>query len=599
MAANSRSVIFISFLGTVICGGVRDFCTSTSSLFTNPFALDASASSPFPSLVAEARMRRIFILLLATVSLVEGQPLERVSSSDTVSLKPVRRAVSARSPQRHGRGHASIIRRQSQSQYGAIGLGDIADLTYTVALQIGGESTVLNLDTGSSDLWVITSSCSSSICQSSKATPYSPSSFQPIQDNADMKLVYGDSTTGTYASGVVGTDSVKLAGIGLDGQVFLAVNDTNNVSVENGAAGVLGLGFPTESAVQYQAISILGSESTDNLLNSIPTSGPLLPRLVSTGAIGEPMFTVTLQRDTIDSSATHGQLTIGTLPDNVDNSSLTWVPIRLYSTSDGGLQGPTFASNEIYPLRWEVPLDGVFLDGAKLPTSNISSPSSQVTALIDTGNSILRGPADVVQAIYSGISTSFNASAANVIAPYDCSVPHTLSFQFGGKQFPVDPRDFLSPTLVSNTSAECNAAGNLVKTDPPALGALYSWSLGDTFLKSNLVAFYYGNLTNPSVDPPRIGFMSLVPDTASEVAEQDVQTALANGGFFASSEPAPTSTIPLSSRPVLHPASQIPSPIDEPGASGKTSASATNSNGPLSALMACVLSILFSSFWIF
>ena len=141
-----------------------------------------------------------------------------------------------------------------------------------------------------------------------------------------------------------------------------------------------------------------------------------------------------------------------------------------------------------------------------------------------------------------------------------------------------------------------------------------------TLQYSNLVAFYYGNLTNPSVDPPRIGFLTLVPDKANEVAQQDVQTAIANGGFFgklkdsdlytvtdeylaiklsASSESAPTSTISLTSRPVLHPASQIPSPIDEPGASGKTSASVTNFHGPHLALVASVTSILLSSSWIF
>ncbi len=58
--------------------------------------------------------------------------------------------------------------------------------------------------------------------------------------------MYGDSTSGTYATGVIGTDAVELAGIDLSSQFFLAVNDTNNVSVENGAAGVLGLGFPSE-----------------------------------------------------------------------------------------------------------------------------------------------------------------------------------------------------------------------------------------------------------------------------------------------------------------------------------------------------------------
>lgn len=41
-------------------------------------------------------------------------------------------------------------------------------------------------------------------------------------------------------------DSVKLAGISVQKQVFAAVNNTDNTSVQDGAAGILGLGFPSE-----------------------------------------------------------------------------------------------------------------------------------------------------------------------------------------------------------------------------------------------------------------------------------------------------------------------------------------------------------------
>jgi hypothetical protein len=83
-----------------------------------------------------------------------------------------------------------------------------------------------------------------------------------------------------------------------------------------------------------------------------------------TGELEEPMFSVrplfrsqstnmilfilqvSLQRDTIDISG-HGMLTVGKLPDGIDNSSLTWVPVRLYSPEDGGMSPPTFAPEEV------------------------------------------------------------------------------------------------------------------------------------------------------------------------------------------------------------------------------------------------------------
>jgi hypothetical protein len=61
------------------------------------------------------------------------------------------------------------------------------------------------------------------------------------------------------------------------------------------------------------------------------------------------LWQVTLNRDTIDISG-QGQLTLGKLPDGVDNSSLTWVPVRPYTPDEGGLSPPTFAPNEVYPL---------------------------------------------------------------------------------------------------------------------------------------------------------------------------------------------------------------------------------------------------------
>ena len=89
------------------------------------------------------------------------------------------------------------------------------------------------------------------------------------------------------------------------------------------------------------------------------------------------------------------------------------------------------------------------------------------------GNSLIRGPEDVIQEIQRLLGSN----------PFDCSQPHNLTFQIGGKLFPVDPRDFIHQAF-SDTVDLCTSA--LAITDPPSpgVGFLYSWSLGDPFLKS-------------------------------------------------------------------------------------------------------------------
>lgn len=47
-----------------------------------------------------------------------------------------------------------------------------------------------------------------------------------------------------------------------------------------------------------------------------------------------------------------GQLTIGSLPDGVSESSLTWVPVRLYSSTEGGIAAPSTSRNEVCEVKF-------------------------------------------------------------------------------------------------------------------------------------------------------------------------------------------------------------------------------------------------------
>jgi len=98
----------------------------------------------------------------------------------------------------------------------------------------------LGIDTGSSDLWVVSDKCITG-CSSGQSA-YPQASFQ--YSGVDAELLYGDSTTGTAASGMIGKDTVTLAGLKLQDQYFVAVNRTNTTLGEVGASGIFGLGFP-------------------------------------------------------------------------------------------------------------------------------------------------------------------------------------------------------------------------------------------------------------------------------------------------------------------------------------------------------------------
>lgn len=105
-------------------------------------------------------------------------------------------------------------------------------------VKVGETETPLLLDTGSSDIWVVSDACRA--CKG--VTLYPQASFQSA--NLDARLFYGDSTTGTHAFGKIGKDVVGVAGLSITDQFFVAVNDTNTTVLQLGSAGILGMGFP-------------------------------------------------------------------------------------------------------------------------------------------------------------------------------------------------------------------------------------------------------------------------------------------------------------------------------------------------------------------
>ncbi|KIJ46018.1 hypothetical protein M422DRAFT_29439 [Sphaerobolus stellatus SS14] len=468
-------------------------------------------------------MRTTVISLVSLSAYVSAVALQQRNSAMSMTL-PIKK--------RNGQ---PLRRDLARRKAFAVGLGDDADLQYSVEMSLGGVNVPIVLDTGSSDLWAISSDCTKTSCGEISGLPViKTSEFKPA--GLDFRIDYGDSNEPSFAAGVTLSGTVSLAGTQLDNQFIGAVNDTNTLT--DGLTGVFGVGFHTISAIESSLLTQDGASAstfTDTLNAQIAAQGPFLTRLILNGQLDQPLFTITLQRETVQVGGNIGQITIGKLPDGVSNDSLTWVPVRLYSEDQGGLPPPT-GSNERYPLFWEVPIDDVIVNGQTLPKPNINA-SIGYTALIDSGTSSLLGPQNTVEALYSALSTGTANFNANQGPKFDCTQPVALTYVIGGKQFPVDPRDFLGP--VDITDCTISQVG---PTDPPSPGSLLSWILGDPFMKSNLVAFYFGNVTHPSVDPPRIGFLSTVPSNAAALYSSAISSAQKTGGIIFATQNPPTGT---------------------------------------------------------
>ncbi|KAJ7257963.1 aspartic peptidase domain-containing protein [Mycena haematopus] len=416
-------------------------------------------------------------LIFAIVSVADLMhiPITRRSRAPSTRMNLLAAAEFMRA--RYGYGSASTSQRRGIEE----SLNFQGDSSYFGTISIGTPPQSLNviLDTGSSDLWVADSNCTNCGGQ----TPL----FKPDQSESYVQQTNPNASV-SYASGqVIGlnsTDNVSMGNFSFQSQGFLSVQSVANGLIAGSVSGMMGLAFSAISTTK---------------------TVPFWQGLISSNQLAAPEMAFWLTRflDTnFQEEEPGGSFTLGGTNSSLYQGDIEFLPL---------------AGSPSQPTYWLLDVSAVTVQGQSL---NVSSETT--LAAIDTGTTLIGGPAIDVRNLWSQIPDSGPVPSRPGFFQFPCTTTLNISMAFGGTLWPIDPADMNLGTVnmflgLGDSGSMCIGAiydwtlANVTVTDQTKP----SWVIGDTFLK-NVYSVYRQN-------PLSIGFAQLSDLGASSSAPRDGQ----------------------------------------------------------------------------
>lgn len=355
------------------------------------------------------------------------------------------------------------------SDNNGLDLSTVRDLIYIANVTIGGSSYPVQLDTGSSDLWI-----------KGETTPL-PNSHQT---STTLNLTYGIG----WAQGHLSYAPVEFAGISVDSQAFLDASSVQNPALSYGAVGILGLGFTSLSSLDA-SVSATGSSAGRSLLFNLFEDNPSQPNFIS----------FALQRSTEPGDEVEGSFSIGEY-EPAYASVAQKPPISTWPVNS--------------PTRWTVLLDALLVgDKAVTPSTTVPNvPSNRALILLDSGTSWTYAPKAICDAIYAGVAgASYSTDIAQWVVPCDAEID--IALQIGGQVFPVHPLDVAPASLGDSTIC----VGSFLPQSVSVGAGEFDWLVGDNVLRSVYSVYDFGDSdANNNKGNPYVRLLSIVdPNQAS------------------------------------------------------------------------------------
>ncbi|KAH6914912.1 aspartic peptidase domain-containing protein [Coprinopsis sp. MPI-PUGE-AT-0042] len=382
-----------------------------------------------------------------------------------------------RQQHKHARNDLSHLQRRSpQGDQQTIEPGDgsntfdiqsARDLLYLADINVGGVDYPVQLDTGSSDLFVV-------------GATYPIPGSQGTNLNLNLSYAIG------WASGHIAFAPVDFVNITIPSQALLDAQDAQNPALELGASGIVGLGFNKLSNIDNE-LNKTGSANGRSLLYNMFAHNPQEPNFIA----------FALHRATQNDSEIEGSFAIGEFEPE-------------YMAITGNPSIPTWPRHD--PYRWNVLLDALIVNDTIIPgtTTKPGAPNNKAVVLLDTGASHTYAPPAVVEALYKDQPNATFDEEANVwMLP--CNTEINAALQIGGQVFPMHPLDLLIPR-VSTNNKEC--MGTFI---PQIIDWEFDWLIGDNFLRAVYSIYDFGDFNEEGkMGDPYVKLLSLVdPDEAS------------------------------------------------------------------------------------
>jgi len=310
-------------------------------------------------------------------------------------------------------------------------LTDFVNAQYFTEIGLGTppQSFKVILDTGSSNLWVPSKSCTSIACfLHAKYDSNESSTYK--KNGTEFKIQYGSGSM----EGFVSNDVLSIGDLTIKKQDFAEATQEPGLAFAFGKFdGILGLGY-----------------------NTISVNGIVPPfyQMVDQGLLDEPIFSFYLG----SSEDEGGVATFGGVDDSHYTGKITYAPVRRKG-------------------YWETELNAVAFGDQELELEKTG-------AAIDTGTSLIALPTDVAELLNSQLGAKKSWNGQYTI---DCSKVSSLpdlTFTIDGKKYPLTGEDY-----ILNVQGSCISSFQGLDIPAP-LGPIYV--IGDVFLRKYYTVYDLG-----------------------------------------------------------------------------------------------------------